>query len=179
MKTCSNIHEKSSLLIILLVLGIWGCVVGQNLSLTPESLKNAEFSSEWTTAGKARLNDGRYAEAAAPGSATKTTILLSDKIALGDLNNDGKPDAAVVLIIDTGGSGTFRELAVLRNRGGKPVHIASTLLGDRIRVNSIAITSGAIVVDLIRHGSQDPMCCPTQKEFQKYILQEDTLVRLD
>jgi hypothetical protein len=36
------------------------------------------------------------------------------------------------------------------------------LLGDRIQINALSIENNKIVVDMITHGPEDPMCCPTQ-----------------
>lgn len=174
-----NLDTISKLIITGIVVWLWGCVGTPKPPLTLDSLKNAEYSSEWATTGKAHLTDGQYRDPALPGSATITIITLSDQMAMGDLNTDGNPDAAVVLVSDPGGSGIFRELAVLLNQNGKPVHIASTLLGDRIQVNAITIESSTIVANIIKHGPQDPMCCPTQREIQKFILQGGKLVRTD
>ena len=55
----------------------------------------------------------------------------------GDINNDGAPDAAVVLAASGGGSGTFYSLEAVVNQYGKPVDIASISLGDRIVVKAV------------------------------------------
>jgi hypothetical protein len=43
---------------------------------------------------------------------------------------------------------------------------------------SVLIESGEITVDMVTHGPDDPMCCPTVEATQKYKLQGDTLVQL-
>jgi len=40
------------------------------------------------------------------------------------------------------------------------------------------IESGEITVDMVTHGPDDPMCCPTVEATQKYKLQGDTLVQI-
>jgi hypothetical protein len=146
--------------------------------LTIEQLKNAEYQSEFPASGKAKLTDGAYEEEIVPGSATKLVIKLSDQYAIGDLNGDGVDDAAVVLVADPGGSGTFYTLEAVINQNGAPNHVATEFLGDRVKLNSISIESGEILVDMITHGPNDPMCCPTLEATQKYKLQGDTLVQL-
>ena len=142
--------------------------------LTAKRLGNAEYASQWTASGTAKLTRGWYSEAAAPGSATKTVITLHHLMAFGELV-DGRPAAAVVLITDPGGSGTFRELAVVVQADGELVNVATTLLGDRVRIKSLAIENGEIAVNMVTHGSDDPMCCPTKRETQRYSLQDDGL----
>ena len=58
---------------------------------------------------------------------------------------------------------------------GQPVEVASTQLGDRVQINAVSIEDGQIMVDLVTHAQDDPMCCPTQHEIQTYELQGDEL----
>jgi len=145
-------------------------------ALTLETLKNAEYQSEFPASKKARLTDGQYQEDIVPGSATKLNIVLYPMAAFGDLNGDGVDDAAAVLVADPGGSGTFYYLVAVVNQNGTPKHVASVLLGDRVRFKSISIQAGEIVVNMVQQALGDPMCCPTMEVTQKYKLQGDKLV---
>jgi heat shock protein HslJ len=138
------------------------------------SLKNMEYKSGWTQSGTALLTDGEYREQAAPGSATETVVQITPYVAYGQLN--GQEAAAVILVTDPGGSGTFYDLAVVVEQDGQPVNIATTSLGDRVQVNSLVIAGNEIVVDMITQGPEDPMCCPTQNVVKTYALQGDQLV---
>jgi heat shock protein HslJ len=144
--------------------------------LTEEALRNAEYRSEWTEDGMAQLVNGEYRKPIMEGSATEIVIRLVS-VALGDLNGDGVADAAVVLVTDPGGSGTFYDLVTVLNRDGKPEHVATVSLGDRAEIQTLSAESGQIVVRMITHGPNDPMCCPTQEVKQIYALQGDTLVQ--
>ncbi len=148
-----------------------------NQPLTINELKSGEYRAEWSAKGKIKLNEGVYKEKIVPDSATELVIKLSDKIAFGDLNGDGAEDAAVILISDPGGSGTFYELAAVINSGGKANHAASAFLGDRVKVEEIDISSGQIVVKMVIHERTDPMCCPSLEVEQKYEIQGDELVQ--
>ena len=146
--------------------------------LTVEALMNADYHSEWPGDGVAELKDGQYEEEIVPGAASKLVIVVyPDMYAFGDLNGDGVDDAAVVLATSGGGSGTFISLEAVVNEQGAPKHVASAQLGDRARINSLAIESGKVTVNLVTHGPNDPMCCPTQEASEKYKLQGDTLVQ--
>jgi heat shock protein HslJ len=140
------------------------------------TLRNLTYPSEWTASKAAPLTDGEYSESAAPGSATKTVVKLHERMAFG-YHPDGQQLAAVVLVTDPGGSGTFYDLAVLLFRAGEPQHVASASLGDRVRIESLAIVNGEIVVRMIAQGPDDPMCCPTQRVVERYALQGDRLER--
>ena len=147
--------------------------------LTVEMLKNAEYHSEWPAEGVAKLTDGEYEEEIVPGAASKLVIVVyPDRYAFGDLNGDGVDDAAVVLATSGGGSGTFISLEAVINDQGRPKHVASAELGDRARIESVVIESGEITVELVTHGPDDPLCCPTVEATHKYKLQGDTLVQI-
>lgn len=102
--------------------------------------------------------------------------LLGDTVAVGNLNGDGVADAAATLFLNTGGSGTFIYLISLVDRDGELVQAGREFLGDRVIVNSVIISDdGMITVDMIAHGPNEPLCCPTQKRTQIFRLQGDEL----
>lgn len=72
----------------------------------------------------------------------------NETITFGDLNGDGAGDAAVILVWSGGGSGQFASIAAVLNVNGKPVHVASRELGDRVEIKSFAIKNGAIEIRL-------------------------------
>jgi heat shock protein HslJ len=145
--------------------------------LTEEALKNSAYYSEWPEDGIAQLTDGEYRKPIVEGSATELVIRLMD-VVFGDLDGDGVSDAAVILITDPGGSGTFFELAAVVNRDGNPEHVATVSLGDRAQIEALSIEAGQVVVEMITHGPDDPMCCPTQQVVQTYALQGNELVQV-
>jgi heat shock protein HslJ len=140
-----------------------------------DALANMEYKSQWTRSGTALLVNGEYREPAAPGSATETVVRLTDQVAYGDLN--GQDAAAVVLVTDPGGSGTFYDLAVVVEQGGQPVNLAITSLGDRLEIQALSIIGNEIVVEMINQGPDDPMCCPSQQVVQTYALEGEQLVQ--
>jgi heat shock protein HslJ len=137
--------------------------------LTPEALANMEYQSLLAAEGVALLEDGVYTETIAPGSASVTTVsLLTEPMAFGVINEQ---DAAAVLLAENGGgSGTFVSLAVVVDQDGTPINVATTLLGDRVQVNSMIIENDQIIVAMTTHGPDDPMCCPTQPVIDVYSL---------
>lgn len=147
----------------------------QSAKLDPVMLANIEYMSEFTQSGMAPLTDGEYREQAAPGSATETVVTLTGHIAHGQLN--GQDAAAVILVTDPGGSGTFYDLAVVLEQDGAPVNVATTLLGDRVQIKALSIAGNEIVVEMVTHGPDDAMCCPTQDAVQTYMLEGQELVQ--
>jgi len=147
----------------------------QSAKLDPVMLANIEYKSEWTQSGVAPLTDGEYREQAAPGSATETVVMITEQIAHGQLN--GQDAAAVVLVTDPGGSGTFYDLAVVVEQDGAPVNVAITMLGDRVQIKAVSVVGNEIIVEMVTHGPDDPMCCPTQDVVQTYALEGQELVK--
>lgn len=145
-------------------------------SLTVNGLQNATFPSDFVTAGSLTLFNGEYREPAAPGSAAETVVKLGEWLAYGELA-DGTFVAAVILLTNSGGSGTFFQLHLVRDASGQAVSLASALLGDRVKINSLKFDGDKIVVDMVVQGPQDAMCCPTKPVVETYTYQDGQLVK--
>ncbi len=139
-------------------------------NLTLDQLRNLTYPIELAPDGEAQLVDGSFSAPAAPGSAAEITIDLSASFAFGDINGDGVPDAAVVLVAQTGGSGTFYYLSPVLNQDGTPNPLTPELLGDRVELQSLAIAAEQIDVEMITAGPDDPLCCPTQQSSRTFAL---------
>ncbi|MCA2659121.1 MAG: CHAT domain-containing protein [Microcystis sp. M049S2] len=110
----------------------------ESKELTIEQLKNAEYYS-YDPASKVKLNNGEFFSKYENGAIGGNSIWLGETIKLGDLNGDGAKDAVVVINQNTGGSGTFMDLAIVINDHGKPVHVDSYGLGDRVSISDVKI----------------------------------------
>ena len=103
----------------------------RNLSLQMEDL-----------AGKpVRLINGRF-----QGDHLSVSVL---KTATADLDQDGLTDGVIIIFENSGGSGNFRTLCLLMNNGKKMVHTDEKFIGDRIRITSLKIDAGTIIVDYL------------------------------
>jgi len=104
---------------------------------------NATYAIEGTSY---TLKDGKLEQEIMPGSATKIKIVAWGKPAVGDLNNDGFDDAALLLVRDTGGSGTFFYVAVALKdpRTEQAIGINAVLLGDRVAPQNISVYQGRV-----------------------------------
>lgn len=140
--------------------------------LTEAALKNASYSLQ--DIGPFTLKDGSYEKAYGSG-ATQVNRVNMTRFALGDLNGDGAKDAAVILALNTGGSGTFIHLVAVLDQKGTPQQAAVVTLGDRTAINSLAIESGGIALDMLTHSASDPLCCPSQKTTRTYRLDGGSL----
>lgn len=156
----------------LLVLGL-GIIAGCSSPpepLTEESLRNAEYQGIYAEA--VQLTDGRYeGEPFVEGGASRPMVIFIEPHVFGDLDGDSVDDAAVLLVENSGGSGSFVYLAVVLNHDGDPVNQATTLLGDRVQVEELNIELGEIQVRMLTHGPDDPLCCPTLETTASYNLE--------
>ena len=164
-------------LVAVLAVAVW-LVSIESKQLAWQSLLNATYTTSITPRGAA-LRDGTFEAAAAPGSASKISVRLADIAAFGDLDGNLAPDAAVVLVSSGGGSGTFVELAAVRNERGAAHPVATVLLGDRILVREVRIEGRRILVRLRARGATDPFSLRTREISRHYVLDGNSLVLLD
>lgn len=146
-------------------------VAPAGLALT--DLQNAAYKSDYGKDGVARLTDGKFTTPSAEGSELMNTVWLTNELAFGEIN--GTPSAAVILVESGGGSGVFMNLHVVQVKDGKLTDVASLQLGDRVNVTSLWIQDGKIMVGMTQQGPDDPMCCPTERVLNTYVLNGDKL----
>src|SRR3989344_9637984 len=79
-----------------------------------------------------KLTNGKAEQESAPGSVSKILTSIFGETSYGDLNDDGKDDAAMILVHQTGGSGTFYYAVVAINNDGYYRGTNAGFLGDRI-----------------------------------------------
>ncbi len=133
-----------------------------------DELANGTYRSEWNLSGEITLSGGEWKGASVEGSAIVTRVKMSEHVAFGTV--DGEPAAAVILVADPGGSGTFYDLALVKRVEGRAVNVGNAHLGDRVRIHSLSIEDGRVAVDLTAHRPGDPLCCPTLKAVRYYSL---------
>jgi hypothetical protein len=139
--------------------------------LSNEALKNAEYQAPFVAGGVLRLTNGRFEGPHAIDPRLTVRTMLIGAPARGDLDGDGVPDVAVVLVTSTGGAEVYYEVAAVRNDNGSPVHLATAPIGDRIRFQWVNIRNGEIQVELFTHGEKDAMCCPKKKTIRRFRLE--------
>jgi heat shock protein HslJ len=134
-----------------------------------EELMNLKYSG--LAGGMVTLADGRY-----ENHTTRRNVTLARGFRVtGDLNGDGREEAVVLLAENTGGSGTFDYLAVVGRKGGAVAQLASAPLGDRVQVRAARIEARRIVIDVVRPGPHDALCCPGELATMAWELRGGTL----
>ncbi len=124
-----------------------------------------------------KLTNGEYtsgSDATAPGFAQ--VKMVNEPMAFGDLNGDGKADAAVLLAENYGGTGVFVSLLAIVNAGGQPVQAGGIMIDDRPKINLITIQDHLILVAGDIHGPSDPGCCAALPVSQVFGLTKGGLV---
>ena len=144
---------------------------------TLEKLANATFNGVFEE--PVTLADGRWEGAPyVDGGASRPSAGLVEHFMLfGDIDGDGRDETVVLLWQSSGGSGTRSYLAAVKRQDGDVVNLATSLVGDRVQVKAGSIVDGAISLDLIQAGPGDAACCPTQKAFVTWQLEDGDLVR--
>ncbi|WP_435790139.1 hypothetical protein [Clostridium sp.] len=105
-----------------------------------------------------KLANGKSIMEIIPGSASKLITTGWKQPIVGDLNGDKINDAALILIQNGGGSGSFYYIAAnISTKEGKYIGTNTILLGDRINPQSIKIQNGNIVVNYLDRKENDPM----------------------
>lgn len=109
------------------------------------------------------LTNGRYEGEPFVADASSKPIVQIDPehSATGDLDDDEWNEIAVALVANFGGSGAYVYLAVVDTTEQGTRSVATTGLGDRVQIRSLAIENGVVVVETTEHGPDDAMCCPT------------------
>jgi hypothetical protein len=107
-----------------------------------------------------QLRDGRAEAQAAPGSATKIKTSVFGLPAYGDLNGDDLDDAALFLLHQPGGTGSFYYVAAALNVKGTFLGTPTVLLGDRIAPQTIEIRNGVIIANYADRRPGEPMAKP-------------------
>ena len=101
--------------------------------LSPQELANATYPSQYLPSGSVTLENGRFSEPIAPGSATEIKVQVTRHLAYGELN--GQPAAALVLVSQPGGSGSFYDLHVMVSQNIREGESVSSFLVILLRVN--------------------------------------------
>jgi len=105
--------------------------------------------------------------------------LLSDFFVAGDMDGDGCDELAVVLWESSGGSGTFYYLSVLDMDRGGCVDVATTFIGDRIRIRGGRIRSGMLEISIYVPVPGSPAYRTSDSSVMAWCLRDGRLVRVN
>jgi len=168
--------RRNTVLILIGAALLSACERREDPQSAPPDLANHAYPSDFSASDLITLKDGQYSEPAAPDSASLMTVNLVSSAA-GELNGNGRPDGAAILVTNAGGSGSFYELAVVIAHGSDAQEVGMVLLGDRTPVTHLSIRDEKVIVELRTRGPDDSMAVTTRTETQQYIWRDGQLVR--
>jgi hypothetical protein len=106
------------------------------------------------------LANGNASKEIARDSATRNTLSVFGEPTYGDIDGDGDNDALLILVNNSGGSGTFYYATIAVNNGGVFTSTDSILLGDRIAPQTFAIRDGVGEVNYADRLSNESFLVP-------------------
>src|SRR3989338_5155671 len=156
-----------NIIIILLAVAVGGWVTynyyTKPAEVVEESIQRVTFNplnATYSIEGELiTLENGRAEEESEQGSAIKIETTVFGEPAMGDLDDDGVEDAALILVYNPGGSGTFYYVTAALQGSGKAegVITRSVFLGDRIAPQNISIKNGVVLVNYADRAADQPM----------------------
>ena len=128
---------------------------------TLEELENATYHG-FEDPASVTLTDGIWTgEPDTEDSASRPEIsLLRGFRITGDLDADNEEEAVTLLNLALGGTGQLLYLAVVDRRDGRPVNVATELVGDRVQVRGVRTRGRRLYLDVVQAGPEDAACCP-------------------
>ncbi|MGA9117286.1 MAG: META domain-containing protein [Bacteroidota bacterium] len=153
---------RCPLLFCLGAMMLGGCGKREETPPSLAELKNATYHGLELTQETVTLKDGVWEGAPDPAEEAMRSIvvLLRDFHMEGDPDRDGVKEAVVLLEENAGGTGHYLYVAVVRREQGKPVNVATALVGDRVQVRDARMTPEGFELDIVRAGPEDALCCP-------------------
>jgi hypothetical protein len=115
------------------------------------------------------LKDGYSERAVGRDSATKIRTFALGDVVEGDLDGDGDEDAALLLVHDPGGSGTFYYVAVAENINGGYWGTNGVGLGDRIAFKGLQVRNRLVIARYAERGPSEPMSTAPSAEALSYL----------
>jgi len=155
--------DAFGLLALVLVIGVSLPRVSRADSApTLKELKNALYLGIEGLKNPVKLVDGRWeGRPAKKGSAIRPVVSFAGDFSLtGDLDGDGAEEAVVLLNYAPGGTGQLLHLALVTRKKDKIENVATALIGDRVQIRDVRREKNRLLVDVVRSGPKDAMCCP-------------------
>ena len=108
------------------------------------------------------VKNGEFAEEKQQDGYVDRFYFTVREISYGDLNADGRDEAIVLTVCNTGGTGNFSEGFVYEFKTGKPTLAARIPGGDRAYggLRSATVKNGLLVVESNDPGPDGASCCP-------------------
>lgn len=147
-----------AIMVLVMVAGVYRFNFTDGGDIILDTSKNDAKNISYVIDGQTfMLVNGKAEKEIAPGSVSKQKISMFGDPVYGDFNGDGVKDAAVMLVSDGGGSGSFFYAVLAISTGTTFVSTNALLLGDRIAPQNINIEDGRAVYNYAERKAGEPM----------------------
>lgn len=151
----------------LVMVGIAGSYLSPREGRNALDPLNATYDIDGT---RVTLTDGLAEQSIALDSASMLRAQTFGEPVRGDLDFDGDEDAAVILVVNFGGTGTFYYVAAATDARNGIEGTNAVLLGDRIAPQSLEIKNGVIVANYADRAPGEPFALPPSVGTTKYLM---------
>ncbi|QQS41566.1 MAG: hypothetical protein IPM63_01050 [Acidobacteriota bacterium] len=126
---------------------------------------------------KITVSNGEFYEEKEVDGYTDRRFFSVSGFTYGDLDGDGKDEAVVISVCNTGGTGNFTEAYVFTWRGGEAKRIVTLEGGDRAYggLREIRIVDRKMIVEASDPGEMGGACCPEEVVTRTYRLKGNSL----
>jgi hypothetical protein len=126
--------------------------------------------------GPITFSKGKAERKSFPGGIFTEDITITDQIAYGDINNDDRDDAVVIILRSGGASGSFVYLGAFISSSTNYVGTNTVFLGDRILPSSVSIANGRARVEYLDREPDEPMVAePTVHMVKEFVIRSGKL----
>jgi hypothetical protein len=131
------------------------------------------------TAQDVTVKDGEFSEEKQEDGYVDRFYFKVFDINYGDLNGDGRDEAIVLTVCNTGGTGNFSEGFIFGMKAAKPTLLARIPGGDRAYggLRKTRVENGLLVVESNDPGPEGGSCCPQIIVTTKYKLTGNRIVQ--
>ncbi len=124
--------------------------------VAPASPENARYIIDGTAFTLTNGVATQQGEIDSAGQAPEITAKLFGTPTVGDLDKDGDMDAAVMLQVNPGGTGTFYYVAAAINVGSGYMGTNAIFIGDRIAPQTVEIRDGLLIANYADRKAEEP-----------------------
>jgi len=167
---------------LLLAIGVLSCAVLNGRSSLPDGIlaESPVNTSYLIDNERIKLENGSKEWQAAPGSSSWVKIAIAGEPVYGDLTHDNMQDAALFIIYQGGGSGTFYYIGAALSESGQYRGVNTILIGDRIKSPVARIQNGLITVTYFDRRPDEAMAAvPTLEQTRYFIVEESSLQEIE
>lgn len=173
------IEKSSAWFLLLLFMGLiiaTGCKSSHPRVQPSSAFDSVTFRSGRIPSGIVNLTNGEYHEIVSTDDDSGVNVHLDDHMAVGKYAQTDM--AAVILVSDIGAGEVYYDLALLQKTPSGWENTDTVELGDRVKIQSVAMKDDEIQVELKVHGPYDRPCCATLERIFEYKISGGKLVKV-